>query len=52
MYWLVLPLPSFVNAKLLLLTVTTSSNTTKRTVKPTLIKLRLAIFRVPATTNT
>jgi hypothetical protein len=41
MYWLVLPLPSFINAKLLLLllllTVTTSSNTIKRTVKATLI---------------
>jgi hypothetical protein len=38
MYWLVLPLPSFINGKLLLLlTVTTSSNTDKRTVKPTLL---------------
>jgi hypothetical protein len=40
MYWLVLPLPSFINAKLLLLlllTVTTSSNTNKRTVQPTLL---------------
>jgi hypothetical protein len=39
MYWLVLPLPSFINAKLrlLLLTVTTSSNTNKRTVKPKLL---------------
>jgi hypothetical protein len=43
MYWLVLPLPSFINAKLrlllllLLLTVTTSSNTNERTVKPKLL---------------
>jgi hypothetical protein len=42
MYWLVLPLPSFINAKLrllllLLLTVRTSSNTNKRTVKPKLL---------------
>jgi hypothetical protein len=39
MYWLVLLLPSFINGKLLLLllTVTTSSNTDKRTVKPTLL---------------
>jgi hypothetical protein len=43
MYWLVLPLPSFITAKLLLLllllllTVTTSSNTNKRTIKPTLL---------------
>jgi hypothetical protein len=42
MYWLVLPLPSFINAKLLLLllllvTVTTSRNTNTHTVKPTLL---------------
>jgi hypothetical protein len=38
MYWLVLLLPSFINGKLLLLlTVTTSSNTDKRRVKPTLL---------------